>query len=241
MSKKRALMKTLTQQKNISEANLTKPSKMGLRGLARRRFDADDIETRKKGRVKSSNIVPIVRPQPIQDVARLMLKPTPLGASELRPYVPSSRVAAKILAPIYQDVPQEQVLAMLLDNASRLLSVASIALGGSNECQIDLRLVFSAALVAGASSIIVAHNHPTGLAIPSDSDIQLTVSLVEFGRMLDIPVDDHIVFGDNCYTSLKSFYSWIFDGDAEETEPGERPPAKQSTQKSPPRRRNTNR
>jgi DNA repair protein RadC len=67
---------------------------------------------------------------------------------------------------------------------------------------VGAREVFREAIREGASSVILVHNHPSGDATPSPEDIEVTRRLVETGRMLDIPVMDHIILGEKTFTSL---------------------------------------
>ncbi|MCX6113090.1 MAG: hypothetical protein NTY22_07425, partial [Proteobacteria bacterium] len=63
--------------------------------------------------------------------------------------------------------------------------------------------VFKFAIEESAASIIVAHNHPSGDPTPSNEDLKITQQLVDAGKILDIPVLDHIIIGDGRYISLK--------------------------------------
>jgi DNA repair protein RadC len=64
--------------------------------------------------------------------------------------------------------------------------------------------VFRLAIAVGASSIIVAHNHPSGVLTPSPEDIEVTRALVAAGEVLDIPVRDHLIIGLSGHRSLAS-------------------------------------
>lgn len=65
------------------------------------------------------------------------------------------------------------------------------------------REVFRCAIANCASSIILVHNHPSGDPTPSREDINVTLRLIKSGKILDIEILDHIIIGDNKYTSLK--------------------------------------
>ena len=64
------------------------------------------------------------------------------------------------------------------------------------------REVFKTAILSNAASIMAFHNHPSGDSRPSDEDIRLTKLFVSAGQFMGIPVLDHIVIGDNEFTSL---------------------------------------
>ena len=65
------------------------------------------------------------------------------------------------------------------------------------------REVFKAAIQQTAASMILVHNHPSGDPTPSKEDIATTRRIVEAGKLMDIPVLDHIILGNNKYISLK--------------------------------------
>ena len=98
---------------------------------------------------------------------------------------------------------KEYFVAILLDTQSGVMRRATIHVGTLNASLVGAREVFREAVRDGASSIIVAHNHPSGDPTPSPEDVQVTRQLVMAGSLLDIPVQDHIVIGDKEYRSLK--------------------------------------
>jgi DNA repair protein RadC len=64
------------------------------------------------------------------------------------------------------------------------------------------REVFAPAILLGAVAIVVAHNHPSGDPTPSAEDRSITAQLVSAGKLLDIPIHDHIIVGNGRYTSF---------------------------------------
>jgi DNA repair protein RadC len=67
---------------------------------------------------------------------------------------------------------------------------------------VDLKLVFQAALLGGAAALILSHNHPSGALRPSKEDVSITKRAVEVGKMIDMPVLDHIILTSEGYYSL---------------------------------------
>jgi len=102
----------------------------------------------------------------------------------------------------------EQFKVMLLDTSLRMLGIATVSSGGISHCIADQRLIFAAALKGKASQIMLAHNHPSGNLEPSPEDLRLTQKLVESGRLLDIPVCEHLIITRHNYTSLKEKLNW---------------------------------
>lgn len=87
----------------------------------------------------------------------------------------------------------EQFKVMFLNRGNRVLGIANLSSGGVAGTVVDPKLIFGMALKAMASSIILAHNHPSGNVNPSQEDIRLTRKLEEAGNILDISVLDHII------------------------------------------------
>lgn len=88
---------------------------------------------------------------------------------------------------------QESFLVILLNARQRVIDVYQVGLGSLAQVDVHPREVFRDAVKLGAHSVIIAHNHPSGEAEPSEADIQLTHRLAEVGRTVGIPVLDHLV------------------------------------------------
>ena len=87
----------------------------------------------------------------------------------------------------------EEFKVLLLNRANKVLGVVCVSSGGMTGTIVDVRLVFGAALKGAATSLILSHNHPSGNLKPSVADLTLTRKLVEAGKVLDLPVLDHII------------------------------------------------
>jgi DNA repair protein RadC len=98
---------------------------------------------------------------------------------------------------------REHFCAVLLDAKTRIMKVSTVHIGTLTMSVVGPREVFREAIREGASSIIVAHNHPSGDPTPSPEDIEVTDRLVEVGKLLDIPVLDHVVLGERRYVSFR--------------------------------------
>ena len=99
-------------------------------------------------------------------------------------------------------LPKEEFWAILLNRANRLIKKEQISSGGKSGTVADPKIIFKAALDQYASSIILVHNHPSGNLKPSQADINLTNKMKEAGKMLEIPILDHIIFGNEGYLSF---------------------------------------
>lgn len=98
---------------------------------------------------------------------------------------------------------QEHMKLLMLNTKSRLISEKEISVGTVNAAIISPREIFIEALQKNAVYIILLHNHPSGDPTPSMEDVQLTIQMKEAGELIGIELLDHIIIGDNCYTSLK--------------------------------------
>lgn len=108
----------------------------------------------------------------------------------------------ELMKPELLDLPKEQFWVILLNRANRILKKEQISSGGVTGTVADPKIIFKAALDQYASSIILVHNHPSGNLKPSQADIDLTNKMKSAGKLLEIPVLDHIIFGDEGYLSF---------------------------------------
>ncbi len=106
------------------------------------------------------------------------------------------------LGPTLRDRRQEEFWVLYLDTQNRVLSERRITIGLLNSSLVHPREVFAPAIALAAASLILVHNHPSGDPDPSPEDLEVTFQLVESGRLIGIPVRDHIVIGDGAYASL---------------------------------------
>ncbi|GAA4203255.1 JAB domain-containing protein [Pedobacter jeongneungensis] len=123
-----------------------------------------------------------------------------------RPKVTSSNPAYQIFNAHWDhDVIEmtEQFYVLMLNNAGHVLGIQQISSGSSNGTLVDPKLVFAVALKTFCASLILAHNHPSQLLVPSEQDLMLTKKLVEAGKLLDVQVLDHLIVGKYGYYSFK--------------------------------------
>lgn len=139
----------------------------------------------------------------IREVKLSYVKEHPLSEVN-KTKVRSSQESAQILRAIWEDDLDmiERFYVLYLNNANQVQSVSLVSMGGLTGTVVDARIVFATALNCLATSIIIAHNHPSGNTTPSNADIQLTGKISEAGRILDIPVLDHIILTEDSYYSF---------------------------------------
>jgi DNA repair protein RadC len=124
-----------------------------------------------------------IRKTPASNEGRSLL--TVAGAGEIE----------DVLRSIFEqyDEDQEHFVLLVFDGAHELLGFKRLASGTQTSVMVDRALVFRNALLLGARSIIVAHNHPNGSLVPSPDDVTLTKALVELGQLMMVEVLDHII------------------------------------------------
>ena len=117
--------------------------------------------------------------------------------------VTGSKDAAKAFRSIWPSYEHIEFIYMLmLNRQNQVLGCHQISKGGMTGTVVDVRVVFQVALKACATSIIVAHNHPSGNLDPSDADKKITRQLKEAGALLEIPVIDHLILTEADFFSM---------------------------------------
>lgn len=104
------------------------------------------------------------------------------------------------------NLPKEQFRGLYLDTHHKVIHDEVLSIGTINASMVHPREVFKPAVEYGAAAIILVHNHPSGVSTPSESDIQVTQKLVQVGKMLGIPVLDHVVVTRTDFTSVPADY-----------------------------------
>ena len=124
------------------------------------------------------------------------------GKADLRQKINNSKQVFDLLLPLLGDLPHEEFWIVYLNNANRVLHMEQLSKGGITGTLVDIRLAMKKALDLGAVSIILAHNHPSGVINPSSADREITQKIIAASKTLDIKVLDHIIVTRN------SFYSF---------------------------------
>lgn len=114
----------------------------------------------------------------------------------------SSKNAYDFIRGSLMDLPFEEFWVLHLNRANFITKKTMISRGGISGTVADTRLIFKSAIEHLSSAIILCHNHPSGNLNPSEADILLTRRMVESGKILEIPVLDHLIVTDNGYFSF---------------------------------------
>lgn len=105
---------------------------------------------------------------------------------------------------------QERFMVILLDGSNAVIESVVVTVGLVNQSQVHPRETFRPAVAQNAVSIILAHNHPSGNLEPSESDLAATRRLAEAGRLLGIPVMDHVIVASTGFKSIRESHPAYF-------------------------------
>jgi DNA repair protein RadC len=101
---------------------------------------------------------------------------------------------------------QEELWVLLLDTRNHLMRTEQLYRGSLNSSSVRPAEIFKSGIRHNAAALIIVHNHPSGDPSPSPEDIQLTRMLIEAGKMLEMPILDHVIVGANRVASIKSLF-----------------------------------
>jgi|SRR5690606_2355566 len=139
------------------------------------------------------------------EVAEIQLSYKSKVKPSQRPKITSSKEAYEIILENWDEDKLEfveQFKIVLMNRANRVLGIIEASTGGVAGTVVDPKVVFAAAIKANSTSMILAHNHPSGQLKPSQADIKLTKKLTKGGQLLEIPVLDHIIVTGEGYFSF---------------------------------------
>ncbi len=108
----------------------------------------------------------------------------------------------KIFSQYLSDLQTEEFWTIFLDQKNHVIYKTQISKGGISSTLVDVRVIFRIAIEHFATSVVVAHNHPTGNLTPSQADISITRRIKEAGDLLDIKLLDHLIIGENSFFSF---------------------------------------
>ena len=129
----------------------------------------------------------------LKNVAIRLVEEPPL-LSETK--ITSPEAAIKLVGNELKKYSKEVVCIISVDARQKPLNMSIVSMGALNECFLDPKEVFKPALLSNAFAIILLHNHPAGDLTPSRADISMTDRLVKCGKLLELPLQDHIIVGN---------------------------------------------
>ena len=128
-----------------------------------------------------------------------------------RPIIATSHDAMTIARKFFPEDTihlQERFVAIYLNRANRVIGIYLVSIGGITGTVADTRLILAVALKTAATSIVLAHNHPSGNLKPSKADEELTRRIAEGAKLMDINILDHIILSPE----TGAYYSFADEG-----------------------------
>ena len=115
----------------------------------------------------------------------------------------TTELCGAFLSQYFHGRRNETVFLLCLDAKCKLLSCKEVGEGSVNSANIPIRRVVELALAVNATTVVLAHNHPSGIAVPSKEDVQTTYQVAAALDTVDITLADHIIVADDDYVSLR--------------------------------------
>ncbi|MEK7201528.1 MAG: JAB domain-containing protein [Patescibacteria group bacterium] len=123
-----------------------------------------------------------------------------------------SQLCADVLQVYLKDADVEHFVALWLDQKNKIIGLRTVSTGSLQASVVHPREVFIGTSDGRVASLIVGHNHPSGSTLPSNEDRSLTTRLVEAGKLLGIPVLDHIIIGFDLDGVATPYFSFADNG-----------------------------
>ncbi len=117
--------------------------------------------------------------------------------------ITSAKDVYDMLSDEMRNYKKEVLKVVLLDTKNVPIAVKEISVGTLNSSLAHPREVFKEAIKESAYSIILVHNHPSGNPEPSKEDLEMTKNIIEIGKIINIPIIDHVIVGD------KKYWNWL--------------------------------
>ena len=131
-----------------------------------------------------------------------------ISPTNQRKKISCAKEVAEIYLPKTQALQKEHFMAIYVDTKNNIIAQETITIGILNSSLIHPREIFYGAIKHLAHAVIVLHNHPSGDPEPSQEDLEITKSLIKSGKLMGIPLLDHIILGKD------SWWSWAESGKA---------------------------
>ncbi|MCF7865679.1 MAG: DNA repair protein RadC [Candidatus Pacebacteria bacterium] len=135
------------------------------------------------------------------EIGRRLYKKNDVGLAVIR----TAEDVYKFLSEM-QNLPKEQLRGLYLDTHNRVIHQEIISMGTINSNIVHAREVFRPALEYNAAAVVLAHNHPSGIATPSVADVQITKQIIEAGKIIGIHLLDHVIITKDGFSSVPAEY-----------------------------------
>ena len=142
------------------------------------------------GKAEVKNYVPFVRVRMVRE------RELPYAMEEINGPEKVAAFTRKFLA----EADREYLLVLSMDNARKLTAIEVVSIGTVNATLAEPREIFKHAVLANAAGIVMVHNHTSGRCVPSEEDMATTRRIEKAGKILGIPLMDHIIVGDGYFS-----------------------------------------
>ena len=149
----------------------------------------------------------------IGEVSRRYLTQKMTDRPDTRDVLDTPDRIARFLAPRFIGATREMALALLLDNSMRPIDCFPVGEGTVSGVPLLTRTVAERAYTKHAAAVVLAHNHPGGVAVPSSDDVAITKRIAEALDLLGIPLVEHFVFSNRSFTPILNPFT-PFEGEA---------------------------
>lgn len=160
-----------------------------------------DMDISEFMKVKGIGKVKAIQLKAICELTKRMSRPVDKVQIKIR----SSQDVANLLMDELRFEKREIVKELILNTKNTLIKIIDLSFGGTDSAIIVPKDVLSEPIKIGAPKIVLAHNHPSGDAHPSDKDINVTKRMIEAGELVGITILDHIVIGDGKYETIMPY------------------------------------
>ncbi|MEX0685816.1 MAG: DNA repair protein RadC [Balneolales bacterium] len=187
------LLRTGTKEMNVLETSRTLLDNFGgLRPMARKSWEELKV-IKGIGKVKGITL------EAVFEIARRLQ----IASADEKIVLKSPEAVAAYFGPKLRDLRKEVFIVVFLNAAKIMTGHRTISMGGVTATIVEPAEVMHQAIINDAHTIVVLHNHPSGNATASQSDIQLTQRLVKAGKILGVVLEDHIIIAGYDYVSLR--------------------------------------
>ena len=135
------------------------------------------------------------------DIRLKLSQARPLYSAE---QITTAQKAVEVMAEYLYQMDREHCCVINLDAANHPINFHVVSIGDTTNTPVPMQNIFKAAILSNAASILILHNHTGGSITPSTFDIDMTLKMIKAGRLMNIPVLDHVIVAgktcDRCYS-----------------------------------------
>ena len=134
---------------------------------------------------------------------RPLVRRSRMTASKKPVILGTTQAAGEYFVDLFFGMREERLYEACLDAKGKLLRCAKVADGSVDAVSVNIRVIVENALKCGASAVVLSHNHPSGVALPSEDDNATTLAVYDALRTVDIRLLDHIIVADDDFVSIR--------------------------------------